>query len=237
MPSLDWNNEAWTNAANWTTEGDEWSDRWGGPEAQWHFSLLPRIRKHLPAPTILEIAPGFGRWTQFLLGHCEQLIGVDLTEKCVQACRQRFADEPRAEFFVNDGFSLGMVDDETVDFVVSFDSLVHAEWDVIEAYLAELVRVLKPTGSAVLHHSNLAALPGQVNWHGRAETVSGGMVIAECNRIGLSVISQERLNWVEPELSDCITVLTRGDAPEPMIVDNPGFTNEAGHIAAVARLY
>ena len=77
---------------------------------------------------MLEIAPGHGRWTEYLAHHCDRLIGVDLASSCVEVCRERFDGRPNLEFFVNDGRSLDMVDAGSVDLVFSFDSLVHAEW-------------------------------------------------------------------------------------------------------------
>ena len=50
--------------------------------------------------------------------------------------------------------SLPMVEDQSIDFAFSFDSLVHVESDVLMGYLAELARTLKPEGVAFLHHSN-----------------------------------------------------------------------------------
>lgn len=57
--------------------------------------------------------------------------------------------------YVNDGKSLAMVEDRSVDFAFSFDSLVHVEADVIAAYLNQLGKKLKPGGFTFLHHSNL----------------------------------------------------------------------------------
>jgi hypothetical protein len=48
-----------------------------------------------------------------------------------------------------------MVLDGGVDFIFSFDSLVHAEDAVLKAYVAEFAKKLRPNGAAFLHHSNL----------------------------------------------------------------------------------
>jgi len=236
MQSLEWNTETWTTGYDWKNRGDEWSVGWGSPDAEWNFTLLPRIQRHLPASTILEIAPGFGRWTSFLLKHCEKLIGVDLSWKCADACRERFASESKASFHVNDGYSLAMVEDESVDFAFSFDSLVHAEWDVVASYLRELARVLKPEGSAFIHHSNVAALPVEHNMSGRAFTVSGEKVIAECEQNGLFVAGQERANWNTDGLIDCMTTVTKAPA-DCVVVENHNFMAEAAQVAAIAQLY
>src|SRR5205823_13785691 len=68
-----------------------------------------------------------------------------------------FADVEHAEFDVNDGSSLAAGSDDSIALAFSFASLVHAEEDVIDAYLHELARVLTDDGVAFLHHSNLAA--------------------------------------------------------------------------------
>jgi hypothetical protein len=51
-----------------------------------------------------------------------------------------------------------MIENGSIDFAFSFDSLVHAESDVMSSYAHELARVLKPGGVAFLHHSNLDAV-------------------------------------------------------------------------------
>jgi ubiquinone/menaquinone biosynthesis C-methylase UbiE len=87
--------------------------------------------------------------------HCKRLIIVDLSPRCIETCARRFRDSAHIEYCVNDGMSLAVTGDQSVDFVFSFDSLVHAEMDVIVAYLREIKRILRPAGAAVIHHSNL----------------------------------------------------------------------------------
>ena len=82
---------------------------------------------------------------------------VDMAEHCIDACRRRFASDTHISYHVNDGKSLEMVQDDSTDFVFSFDSLVHAEADVIEIYLRQLARKLTPNGVAFIHHSNIGA--------------------------------------------------------------------------------
>jgi hypothetical protein len=48
-----------------------------------------------------------------------------------------------------------MVADESVNFVFSFDSLVHADELVLAAYIKEFKRILTDNGVAFIHHSNL----------------------------------------------------------------------------------
>ena len=157
MPTVEQNLFLWGKADGWKDDGDKWSVKWGGTELEWSTSISPRIRHFVPTSTILEIAPGFGRWTQFLKGFCDSLIAVDVSPACIERCKERFASDTHVHCYVNDGKSLAMVEDRSVDFAFSFDSLVHVESDVIAAYLNQLGKKLKPGGFAFLHHSNLGA--------------------------------------------------------------------------------
>ena len=160
MPTLEQNRRVWEQQHSWPKGGDEWSSSWGTSDLEWSISIQSRLIGLLPADHIVEIAPGFGRWTQYLLPACKSYIGVDLAQKCVQACKERFAHVPYARFYQGDGTTLGMVENCSVDFLISFDSLVHADWLVIDSYIREFARVLKPGAKAFIHHSNLGEFVG-----------------------------------------------------------------------------
>jgi SAM-dependent methyltransferase len=197
------NQKVWTNRT-WRLQGNDWSRGWGGTELLWWGTILPRIHAFVPTEAILEIAPGFGRCTQYLKDLCQHLTVVDLTEKCIEACKQRFSSCSHITYYVNDGKSLDMIADQSIDFVFSYDSLVHVEADVIEAYLSQLARKLKPNGVGLVHHSNLGAyvsrLTGKLpfyidnkldgsNWRG--ESVTAILFEAYCEKVNLQCISQE----------------------------------------------
>jgi len=264
MPEIDENLRQWNAEYSWDEQGDEWSHAWGGTSLMWWGTLRPRLHAFLPAPTILEIAPGFGRWTQFLKDECERLVLVDLSERCIESCRARFAAEPSLEYHVNDGRSLEMVADGSVDLAFSFDSLVHAETDVIEAYVQQLARKLSPGGIGFIHHSNMGAYPGSAaladrvpealrrrlvgrhvlinTYSWRARSVTADLVLEQCRAAGLRCLGQELVNWYYGfQLIDCITVFTRaegGDAgAEPVRVRNRGFMREARALQRIAPLY
>jgi SAM-dependent methyltransferase len=260
MPEVDQNLANWSSEWDWSNRGDEWSAWWGGTPALWYGALLPRIHAFVPTGTILEIAPGYGRWTQYLKDLCDRLVIVDLTKGCIDHCRERFADSHHIEYHVNDGRSLDMVEDGSVDFAFSFDSLVHAESDVLGAYLDQLASKLAPDGVGFLHHSNIAdyaaltrlarRVPGRlvgplvrrglvinvIAW--RAQSVSADSVAAQCERAGLTCAGQEKINWEHGRyLIDALTVIaprgSRFDRPRA-VVRNPLFTAEARRMA---RLY
>src|SRR5215471_6165134 len=92
----------------------------------------PRVRAH---GHHLGIGPGHGRWAHFLRTLCKKLILVDLSPKCIEACKKRFHSDTHILYHANDGTSLDMIPDRSVNFVFSFDSLAYGEANVIERYL------------------------------------------------------------------------------------------------------
>src|SRR5262249_34368406 len=139
-------------------EGEEWSRGWGGSFAQWHFCVRPRIARHLPTGGVVEIATGYGRWAKYLIDEAASYTGFDLIEKCSKFCLDLYGG-PNRKFVSNDGLHLVGVEDKSVDFIFSFDSLVHVDWPTLASYLSEIIRTLKPTGAAFIHHSNAGAVP------------------------------------------------------------------------------
>jgi len=250
----------WNSPAPWDGWDEKWSEPWGGSEAQWFGTFYPRLRNFLTAGTVLEIAPGFGRWTRFLKDHCDRLIGIDVSERCVEACRERFGPSDRMTFVLNDGLSLDAVDDDTLDVAVSLDSLVHVEADVMQSYITQLARKLRPGGVAFLHHSNLGAYAyyqrlrkirgatrlgwatGVVerNLQWRAFSVSAATVRRFAADAGLGCVSQELVNWgTRRALIDCFTVLVRDGSPSspPAVVRNQAFMREAQRVKQLDAFY
>lgn len=263
MPTLRENFDTWTQYYDWSQKGEEWSEGWGGSEAEWFGSIYPRVHAFLPAGTIVEIAPGYGRWTHFLKNYCSRLIGVDLAENCVNACKERFSAYPQMTFFVNDGKLLPMIPDESVDFVYSFDSLVHVDTDVMESYLKEIARILKKDGAGFIHHANfgqyreilgeIEKIPAglkeiilndtfkQIHLHNRSNTMTARLFEEFSAQAGLLCIGQELINWnVENFLVDTISLITKPGskwARPNRIIENPDFMKEIALIGKYSRNY
>src|SRR5437867_1532123 len=119
MPGLEENLNARDKSYEWIKAGNEWSAAWCGADAQWFGSILPRIYSFVPARTILEIAPGHGRWTNYLRQLCKQLIAVDLAPNCIKVCEERFASDSHLRFYVNDGIFFLQAEDGIRDRTVT----------------------------------------------------------------------------------------------------------------------
>ena len=259
MASLKENYEFWNRSYRWgRTRGEEWSAPWGGSEAQWNWCVYPRIRRHLPARRILEIGPGHGRWSQYLRGHCQELILVDISETCIEFCRERFGPAGM-RYQVGDGRSLAFLEPDSIDFAFSFESLVHTEMDALQNYLVDLSSKFSERGAGFFHHSNLGSyrsyfdrlrlfpkplrtwlesrgLMDNDNW--RAESVSYGAFENAVQEAGLFLHSQELVPWGGRRLIDCFSTVSK-KKPERAFrtLENTGFMQRAEGIRKFSRLY
>jgi len=108
--------------------------------------LLPFIEKWIPkGGKILEGGAGLGRWVVKLAALGCDITGVELVKECVERVKKEF---PSANFEQGDILSLKYADN-TFDGYLSFGVIEHFIAGP-DAALAEMRRVLKPGGAAVI---------------------------------------------------------------------------------------
>jgi SAM-dependent methyltransferase len=166
--SIEWNRAHWGDDAAWEERGNSWTfhaDDCGQPYESWKKTLLGEfLDPYLSLEAdFLEIGPGYGRWTESMVGRTHSLTLVDLNANCIEVCRQRFGLYSDVSFVANDGQSLP-APEGSIDVVWSFGSFVHFDTREIAAYLGECARVLRVGGRFVIHHAgwpewSLATLP------------------------------------------------------------------------------
>jgi SAM-dependent methyltransferase len=238
MPSISENISSW-NSYNWARGGHEWSDPWGTAERQWQITVYPRIQAALERHhRVLEIGPGLGRWTERLLRHIHHLDVVDVAEKVLAGLSETLLDrlpdnvKSRVSVHLNDGKTLP-VENESIDFLFSFDSLVHADLDVLDAYIQESARILHRTeGLGFIHHANM---PGTRHWRG---TATANSVLASCQKANLYCYVQELTPWVHEQNGplDCFTFFgTQPREPYKRLTTN--VLDEANYAKRLVALY
>jgi SAM-dependent methyltransferase len=179
--------EGWDDFARRAAEeegsvGDVWNDpALMGLDAEGPDDVVPYLDRTVFEPffgrcgVMLEIGAGGGRFTEVLLLKCEKLIAVDTSPKMIELLRERFRGDGRLECQLVDGQGLGRIADGSIDAAFSYGVFVHLQhWDIYH-YLAELQRVLRPGGKALIQHSNLLSdlgwakftreVPKQLNKH------------------------------------------------------------------------
>jgi ubiquinone/menaquinone biosynthesis C-methylase UbiE len=150
--SIIWESWNWEKSA-----GEEWTK-----SEAWKQSLINEVmRKQIKeGSAILEIGPGAGKWTESLQQIAEKLTIVDISNKCINVCKKKFALCNNISYFVTDGSSLPFLPNESIDFIWSFDVFVHIAPEDIEKYLNEFSRIVKPKGRGIIHHAAEGGLHG-----------------------------------------------------------------------------
>jgi ubiquinone/menaquinone biosynthesis C-methylase UbiE len=156
MPTQSQNLATWNEQHGWEGDGNEFhqfATNRGQDYEMWKESLIKTfIQPHInPEHTVLEIGCGRGRWSEHFVKRVAKLWLVDLSPTCIEACQAKFGD---AASYIETGGDLSDIPDESVDFVWSFDVLVHVDAKDILAYLRQLRRVMKPESLAILHHAD-----------------------------------------------------------------------------------
>ena len=159
---------------------------WGNPE---YVEPLKYTLKRFLLPYInadhhaLEIGPGGGRWTRYMLGF-RKLTLVDYHAELLAEVRKSF-DRPNMEFIKNNGTDFPQIKQRSIDFLFSFGVFVHLDTPLIEAYLQNMKPILKPAANVVLHYSDKTKVMAREN-HSFSENTPERMremVLAACFKI------------------------------------------------------
>jgi len=249
MPDISWNKGTWDGDYDWSEMGEEWSDAWGSSRTQWISTIFPRIHAFIPCDSILEIAPGCGRWTKFLIRYTNFYCGIDVSESCTEKCKEIFAaQDTKTCFFTNDGFSLKSAKTQKYDFIFSFDSLVHSDVTVLDSYIKQITEeLLNKNGVCFIHHSNMKdaisrnIMVQENDKHCRDISVSHKEVSSLVSRHGGRVLLQEVVTWGFSRLSDCFTLFCRDDSDHKPsgnpFFENPFFDSEIAYARTILNNY
>ncbi|WP_062076764.1 class I SAM-dependent methyltransferase [Demequina globuliformis] len=95
---------------------------------------------------LVDVGCGPGHWTSYLAHHDLNVTGIDPTPEFIAAARQR---HPGLDFGVGYAEHLA-VDDETLDGILSWYSLIHTSPESIDTALTEFARCLRPRGGLTI---------------------------------------------------------------------------------------
>ena len=203
-----------SNRKNWSRlNGDHWTlaaKRMKGLDPNlWKASLIDQVmKKYIRGESaILEIGPGAGRWTEFLVELANRLFVVDVSERCIEVCRERFKLHSNVEYHVTDGADgwLNFIPSGSIDYVWSYDVFVHINPTDIEAYINDFQRVLRPGGHAVIHHAGYLSEKDR-RAHGRS-FMTGEIFARLVENHDLRMIEQDTSSSHNP--TDIISVFSK----------------------------
>ena len=128
---------------------------WGDPEVD---EPLVYVKRHFVTPyvtpqaVVLEIGPGGGRWTRYLLA-ARMVYAIDYHQELLDELAVHFRPDNLIPI-KNSGTDLPGVPADSIDFVFSFGVFVHLDLDLIDGYLHSFKPVLKCGGNVVLQYAD-----------------------------------------------------------------------------------
>ncbi len=140
---------------------------WGDPEI---VAPLQFIKERYVVPFVdpqhraVEIGPGGGRWTRYLLGF-HTVFAVDYHQEALDELRRNFRRQGNVRFIKNNGTDFPGIAPELIDYIFSFGTFVHLEFDLIEQYLHAMQSIAKPAANIVIQYSDTTKIMAQIN-HG-----------------------------------------------------------------------
>lgn len=174
-------------------------------------SIFLKYFNSLDLTNVVELACGRGRHVTQYYDKAGSITLVDILDKNIEICKERFKNLENIKYYVNNGVDLSQIESNSQTAIFTYDSMVHFEMMDIFSYLKETQRILVKGGKGLFHHSNNTS-DYKVNFesgvHGR-NYMSKDIFAYLCNRAGLKVIAQETIDWGGVKELDCITLVEK----------------------------
>jgi 2-polyprenyl-3-methyl-5-hydroxy-6-metoxy-1,4-benzoquinol methylase len=160
----DWKQDSGLNLG-YDTLGEEW----GGPAFADHIVEL--VADYLgPQADVLELGCGGGKFSQRLAPKCRSLLCTDISAEMIAHTRESLSAQGLAgnvSYQVLGGRDFKGVRDQSVDFIFSYDVLLHVQPQNVFSYLLDARRVLRDGGVFMLHQINMASDGGMAHFLGQ----------------------------------------------------------------------
>jgi SAM-dependent methyltransferase len=138
-------------------------EEWGGP--QFADAIVDDLVAEYLGPDVdvLEIGCGGGKFSQRIAPKVRSLVCADISPAMIAQTRGELARRGVGEnvsYQVLSGLDFAGVEDNSVDFIFSYDVQLHMQPQNVYSYMEDARRVLRPNGVFMLHQINLASEGG-----------------------------------------------------------------------------
>lgn len=165
----------------------------------------------LDLTNVIELACGRGRHVGQYLDKAGSITLVDILDKNIRICQERFRMHDKVRYYCNNGFNLEQLPSESYTALFSYDAVVHFEMMDIYEYLKDIYRVMAKGGRVLIHHSNYDKdyTASFINsQHGRSY-MNAGIFAYLANRCGFHILEQKVIDWGGVRELDCVSLLEK----------------------------
>lgn len=176
--------------------------------------ILLRYKDIIDYSSVMDFACGEGRIAKFFSPLSGKLYMVDSSHTAIDVCKEKFATSSHVMPLCNTSGPIP-VEANAINFIYSWDAMVHFTYKDIDYYFSEFSRVLAEGGLIFVHHSNLSAKQQEMavfeqwnfNYGGRSNIISED-IARIAHHYGLKVLEQKVINWGGLDL-DCISIILK----------------------------
>lgn len=111
-----------------------------------YHSILPLIKDKV----VLDIACGEGYGSALISGSAKSVIGVDISAECIVHAKQKYFAKHSNIRFAEGNIEQIPVEDNSIDVVVSFETIEHVSEEGQRKFLKEVKRVLRKDGLFII---------------------------------------------------------------------------------------
>jgi SAM-dependent methyltransferase len=119
---------------------------------------------------VLELGCGGGKFSQRLAPLCRSLVCADISKAMIDHTRATLAErgsDANVTYRVLNGVDFEGIPSASVDFIFSYDVLLHVQIQNVFSYLVDARRVLRDGGVFMLHQINLGSDGGMAHFLGQ----------------------------------------------------------------------
>src|SRR4051794_10700887 len=138
-------------------------EEWGGAEFAERIVTEVAAPYLGPAADVLELGCGGGKFSAHLRKRSGSLVCADISADMLRRTRAHVGEGEDVSYLQLNGRDFGGVAEASVDFIYSYDVLLHLQPQNVFSYLLDARRILRPGGVFMVHAINLAAPGG--NYH------------------------------------------------------------------------
>lgn len=173
-------------------------------------SIFHKMFRKLDLDNVIELAVGRGRHVRMYEQRANHIVLVDILQKNIDFCKERFKDNKKIDYYCNNGYNLSELEDNEYSALFTYDAMVHFEMMDIFEYLKDIHRVLKKGGMALFHHSNntsdyknsfFTAVDGR-------SYMSKDLFAYLAYRAGFEIVEQHVIDWGVKDL-DCVSLVRK----------------------------
>jgi ubiquinone/menaquinone biosynthesis C-methylase UbiE len=166
---------------------------------------------------VLDFGCGAGRLSQALAGEAREVVGLDVSRPMLDVARRLDRSDGTCRFVLNETADLAAFPSQSFDLVYSALVLQHLPAMVIEGYLGEFVRVLRPGGLALFQctTSPLWTVKGVI-WR-----FAPGVLVRLAQRVVLGYPAPMRMTAMAPRRVAAVLAAHGGELVDTISEDDP----------------